>query len=261
MNHHPGTVGGKHATGSANNGANVQITPTPALSISVQTPTGHAHTPTPQVTTTTTTTTPPTTVPAPVPSWKAAFQESAPNCNDPGGTSWAHLESGGGNVIACSSSGLVMQQVQSYYPETDLHAISGGYNANIVQVKVHAHFDNVNSSTYAGTDAAIDMQAPLNTSACGGLIFEIRPNGNWRVQQTHSDCTMPVITNGWVGAAADYDMMVRVQNGQFIGFINGAQVVSLGDSISGQVVGLMVIDWAWPTAKITYSRFEVDQWR
>jgi hypothetical protein len=189
------------------------------------------------------------------------FRESAPNCNDPAGTTWAHLESGGGNVISCTSSGLLIQQGQSFYPETDLHAISGGYSANVVQVKVHAHFKSVSSSTYAGTDASIVVQAPLNTSACGGLIFEIRPNGGWRVQQTHSDCSFSILTSGSVSAAADYNMMVRVQSGRLLGFINGSQVVSVGDAISGQVVGLMVIDFAWPTAQVYYSSFEVDQWR
>jgi hypothetical protein len=197
-----------------------------------------------------------------VPAWQTIFQEPIPDCNNPGGTTWDHLHADNSNVIKCTSQGLLIQQGQTYYPEDDLVAISSGYDSQHLQVKVHAHFNNVNSNNYDGTDATIVVQAPAypQGSQCAGLYFQIRPNGSWRLQSLDSSCTFNTVKSGTVGASADYDMMAQVQNGQFSGFINGSQVVSLSDTLSSGVTGLMVINFAWPTAEVYYTNLALLQW-
>lgn len=199
--------------------------------------------------------------PPPPPTWQPVLQQFAPGCNDPGGVAWDFQQNDSGNVFQCTGSGLLMQMGQTYYPEANLSSINGGYDPNMMQAKVHVHFVNVNNSTYAGTDAAIVVQTPPAVNQCGGLLFEVRPNGQWRVQQVNSDCTMPVIYNGQVGASSDYDLAVIVQNGQLTGLINGSAVGTWGDNLSGGVTGLMVVDFAWPTAQVYYTNYELDQWR
>jgi hypothetical protein len=209
---------------------------------------------------TTTPTAPTAATATSVPTWHAAFKQSAPDCSNPGGVSWNHLYASSGNVIACSSGRLLIQQGQTYYPEADLVAFPGSYDPKHFQAKVHAHFQNVNSSTYAGTDATLVVQAPSQSSKCGGYYWEIRPNGSWRLQSLSSGCAFSIVKSGTVGAAADYNLEVQVANGQLHGFINGTQVTSLSDSLSSGIVGLSVIDWAWPTAQVYYTSFEVDAW-
>lgn len=203
----------------------------------------------------------PSPTPPPAPHWQSVLAQASPGCGNPGGVSWDFQTASAQNVITCTGSGLLMQQGSAYYPEANLTSAFGAYDANTQQVKVHVHFVNVNSSTYDGTDATIVVQTPSAANQCGGLLFEIRPNGQWRVQQASSSCALSIVASGTVGAASDYDMMVQVANGQMTGYLNGAPVVGIGDSLSGGVSGLMVIDFAWPTAQVYYTNFELDQYR
>jgi hypothetical protein len=206
-------------------------------------------------------TSPPTITPTPThaatqPTWHVRLSQKIPSCNNPSGVTWEYLQRTG-NTISCQSSGLLMQQKTGYFPEANINSAYGSYNSNKAIVKAHAHFINVNSSTYAGTDATIIVQTPPGSGCGGGLEFEIRPTGQGRVQ---NPCTQAILFTYAVAASTDYDMKVETDNGTISGYINGAKVWSAHDTQSGGVAGLMVIDFAWPTAQVLYTNFEIDQW-
>jgi hypothetical protein len=184
----------------------------------------------------------------------------APGCDNPKGVVWyIHKDT---TNPSCKSSGLVMQQIGTFYAEMDLQKVKNGYyNQTNFFVKVQVTFQNPSDTT---TLAAIIVQTPTPVNQVGGLIFTLSSEGNWQLQDVEGPTTIPTVRHGMASNIDPHQsitMEVMVQNDVLEGLINGQLVTSYHDILdpSPGEVGLMLQSSSAPTlTTIQFSTFELD---
>ncbi|MGZ3639788.1 MAG: hypothetical protein ACXVCX_18310, partial [Ktedonobacterales bacterium] len=169
---------------------------------------------------------------------------------------WHWQNAAGDNSIACTSSGLMMQQASGSSPEVDVTTIPGSYDPNYFNARVHVHFNSSSSSTYAG----FVFHAPSSNSQCGGMRFQINSAGAWRIAEYFLSSSGACTTNSWVGsvsAAFDYDLLIYVEPSGATLAVNGRGVLSGGFVPTGGLTGLAVWDGAGTSTQVAFSAFDV----
>lgn len=181
------------------------------------------------------------------------MQQAAPACNNAAGTSWLWLNSGGGNTIACTGSGLTMQQGSGAVPEAILTTIAGGYQQNNVIARVHVHFSSASTSAYA---SLVIYDDPTNPG-CWNHQIQVRPDGVWRDFET-DNCHMSSYS-GSVAASLDFDLKATASPGAFMVWVDGMLKVQGGTILTSGDIGLRVTAAGGSSVPVTFSAFEVDQ--
>lgn len=187
-------------------------------------------------------------------SLKTVLMQPTPVCNNPNGTSW-HNANTSAVSYSCPGNGLLMQQISStVYAEFDLMQVNGTtYSQTNFRTQVQATFQNPND---CNTWAAMTFQSP--PASAGGYIFGVAACGQWRLQEVDSATNIPIKGNGRTSAAQTVTITILVQDGVFIGSINGQQVISyhVGNPPGEAEVGLLVeLDNAAPSSEVLYSNF------
>lgn len=180
--------------------------------------------------------------------------QPAPSCGNPSGVTWNWVNAGGGNTIACTSSGLLMQQGSSSAPQADILTVPG-FDPNTNRMHVHVHFADAGSSTYAGF--ALETQSP---DGCGGRRFLIRPDGSYRIFEYmryvgQANCQEFLWDSGQYLASTDFDLVLGFQNGNELFYINTGMVADLGANLYGPS-GITVNGSG---GQVYFSNFEVDK--
>lgn len=183
--------------------------------------------------------------------------QDAPSCNDPAGVTWS-WQNASSNTITCSG-GLLMRQSSSAVPEVDVISIPGSYNSNYFNARVHVHFADANSGTYAG----FVFHAPSSNSQCGGVRFEVRPDGAWRsmwsIVSVTGGCNSGENQGSILGAtpSTDYDLGLDVEPSDAVLFVNGSRVLTGGYANANGIAGLDVRGPSGSSTLVTFSNFEV----
>lgn len=199
----------------------------------------------------TTSVVPPTATQSPL---TTVLMQLAPVCNNPSGTIWHNANASAVNY-SCPGNGLLMQQISStVYGEFDLMQVNGTtYSQTNFRTQVQATFQNTND---CNTWAAMTFQSP--PASAGGYIFGVTACGQWRLQEVDCSTCIPIRGTGRISAAQAVTITILVQDGVFIGSINGQQVISyhVGTPPLEAEVGLLVeLDNAAPSSEVLYSNF------
>ena len=187
------------------------------------------------------------------------LQQPSPSCDNPAGVAWNLINAGGGNSVACTLSGLLMQQVSALPPEAYATTVPG-YDPNAAVAYVHVHFTGSSSTTWAGLDS---MQS--HPSQCPASRLEVRADGAWRlldfvVFTGQTTCSQLTIIQGQFAASSDWDLEVAISHGAGGYSINGRDVLDGGISASPNApVGLIVEDGSGTSLPTYFSGFTIRQ--
>jgi hypothetical protein len=140
----------------------------------------------------------------------------------------------------CTSSGVYIKQTSRAYPKLDL---SDTYSQTSFQAQVQVLFANSRDSrTYAG----MIVQAPPTATPCGGYVVQLKPSGEWSIQQVLANCQyqLKLSQKTTLRAGQPATITTSVHNGTLTASVND-QTLRLSDPISlapGKgVTGLMVM--------------------
>jgi hypothetical protein len=206
-------------------------------------------------------------------SQQVLLHQSLPACDGTSHISWTFYNTGSGNTIACTSSGLRMQLGSGLTspdaaPRVDMQSDLPAYTSGTFHLWVHVHFEASSSTTYAGFATHTNWPG-----GCTGRHFEVRPDGAFRVIEftgTVGSCKTSVWSQGTIAASRDYDLYFAEYSpygpggpntypgGQDYYYLNGNSVGAPGTGWLGPD-GLIVEDPTGASAPVTFSTFEVSQ--
>ena len=197
----------------------------------------------------------------PAASFAPLLFQSAPNCNNPSGTTWVFPLPA--TRSTCSAKGLLMQKMaKGYYAETDLDDVDGTpYDQTKFRTHVQVRFQNPDDTS---TRAAFLVQTPQAPGVAGGYICTLNSSGQWQLLRVDGATNIPVVRQGAVtiDLSRPTTITVEVLNGTLYCGINGVWVISWPDklNLSPSSVSLMVlIDTSQSSSPVEFSQFELDQ--
>jgi hypothetical protein len=140
----------------------------------------------------------------------------------------------------CTQSGIYVKQTSRTFPELDL---LDTYSQTSFQAQVQVLFTKPrDTSTYA----AMIVQTPPTATPCGGYIIELKPSGEWLIQQVLPNCQYQLKLSQVITLPPGQPVTIKavVSNGTLIASVNDHSL-QLDDPVSltpGQgVTGLMVM--------------------
>lgn len=196
-------------------------------------------------------------IPFTVRGWYTAVQQPAPACDNPAGTTWDAFAGSLANTIACTPSGLVLQQGATTSPRLTLTSAAGPYNPNALRLHVHVHFAS-STSTAAATFL---LHAPVSASQCGGDEYQLSPAGQMVWIFVRSDCsqTGSIVYNFPFAASQDFDVTISGSQSSDCFQINqGPAQCTTAFGFDG-TAGLSVVDATASASSITFSDFALEQ--
>lgn len=189
------------------------------------------------------------------------FTQAVPSCGNPSGVSWSWVNSGGGNSIACTGSGLEMQQGMGAAPQALLTSAPGSFYPTNYHMHVHVHFPTTDPATLAGF--ALRTASP---DGCGGSRLLVSAGGTYEVidylkYSGQTTCSVATDVKGQMSPSSDYDLAIVVQSGGATTYmyVDGGEVFDGGTGDPYPPEGLTVFAASGSSAPVYFSQFEVDQ--
>lgn len=140
----------------------------------------------------------------------------------------------------CTASGVYIKQTSGAFPKLTL---LDTYTQTSFQAQVQVLFANPRDSrTYAG----MIVQTPPTATACSGYLIQLKPSGEWSIQQVLPNCQYQLKQSQKITmqAGQPVTMTAVVQNGTLTASVND-HTLQVSDPVSlapGQgVTGLMVM--------------------
>jgi hypothetical protein len=158
----------------------------------------------------------------------------------------------------CTKSQIFIRQNTDAFTEADL---LDSYSQTSFRAQVHVLLTDLHDThTYAG----MVVQTPPQAHPCGGFLVQLRPTGEWRIDQVRQDCGFVLMASSHVTLhpGQPVEMVVTVQNQQLTASINGDSR-SVPDPINADaplkaVTGLMVFGVGTnASSEVAYSNLEI----